>query len=109
MPLITKMERRTPHFIVTFRFKNDATYQDRYDSFIEQANQVATTVPWDQTTSFLAFEAKGTAETVCSDLYLKSAFDSTRDVMVVIDLDNKQKATRGEIEFDVLLLLGLGF
>ncbi|KWT72246.1 hypothetical protein APY03_6271 [Variovorax sp. WDL1] len=44
-----------------------------------------------------------------SHLYLKSAFDSTKDVMVVIDVDRRVKATKGQIEYEVLLTKYLGF
>lgn len=97
------------HFIVTFRLKNDSTYQDRYESFIERARAIATLSAWEETSSFFAFHAEGSAVSICTDLYLHSQFDSTKDLMVVIDLDSKQKATQGNVEYPALLELGLGF
>lgn len=100
------------HFIVTFRIKNDSTYQDRYDSFVKKAKEFAKYSPWDQTTSFLTFEANDktlSASSLCSRLYTESEFNSTKDVMVVIDLDNRKKATKGDIEYEALLSGGLGY
>lgn len=103
------LEFRMAHFIVTFRLKNDSTYQDRYESFVERARAIATLSAWEETSSFFAFRAEGSAISICTDLYLHSQFDSTKDLMVVIDLDSKQKATQGNVAYPALLELGLGF
>lgn len=99
--------------IVTFRIKNDSGYQTRYESFTKKAAELAdSSGVWEETTSFVAFKPRSssaTAESVCSDLYLHSDFDSSKDVMVVIDLDKKQKATRGEIKYPNTLAAVLGF
>ncbi|RBL87889.1 hypothetical protein DDE05_00500 [Streptomyces cavourensis] len=97
------------HFIVTFRLKNDSTYQERYESFVDRVRAITPLAPWDETSSFFAFRANGSAASICSDLYLNSKFDSTKDQMVVIDLDLKQKATKGKVEYPALLEAGLGF
>lgn len=100
------------HFIVTFRIKNDSDYQERYESFIKKAEELADGGIWDETTSFLAFKSKAnnaTASSVCSDLYYGSEFSEYRDVMVVIDLDAKSKATKGEIKYPSTLQRCLGF
>lgn len=97
------------HFIVTFRIKNDSTYQERYDSFVKKAEELAKYPVWDQTTSFLTFQADSTAASLCSSLYVGSEFNATKDVMVVIDLDRKEKDTRGDIEDEYWLRSGLGF
>ncbi|NYT81449.1 hypothetical protein H0A70_08095 [Alcaligenaceae bacterium] len=101
-----------PHFIVTFRIKDDKDYQARYDSFMETAKSLAKYSPWDQTTSFLALQstdANATSSSLCSSLYVDSKFDSTKDVMVVVDLDKRTKSTKGKIEYEGLLDAGLGF
>ncbi|PNG53194.1 MULTISPECIES: hypothetical protein [unclassified Variovorax] len=99
------------HFILTFRIASDSGYQTRYESFVETVEKFAggPGKVWDQTTSFYVFEAESTAQAVVSHLYLKSAFDSTKDVMVVIDVDRRVKATKGQIEYEVLLTKYLGF
>lgn len=101
-----------PHFIVTFRIKSDTSYQERYDSFVEQVKNVADLLPWDQTTSFLTFRSKDktlSAQDLCTHLYIYSLFDSSKDIMVVINLDDRTKATLGDIEYSPLLSAGLGF
>lgn len=100
------------HFVVTFRFKSDESYQDRYESFVDKVNELAeggVGEVWGETSSFLAFKAKGTASELCSSLYLLTKFDQTKDKMVVIDMDNRQKATKGEIEYPNTLTSCLGF
>lgn len=100
------------HFIVTFRIKNDDTYQDRYDTFVAKAKELAWLAPWDETTSFLAFRASDsalTAASLCDSLYYGSGFSSAKDLMVVVDLDRREKATKGLIQYEALLDAGLGF
>lgn len=99
------------HFILTFRIASDAGYQERYESFVETVKAMVggSGKVWDQTTSFYAFRMEGSAKDVVSHLYLKSKFNSQTDVMVLIDLDNKVKATKGPIEYESLLTIYLGF
>lgn len=97
------------HFIVTFRIKSDSGYQSRYNSFVERVRKVSGLGSWDETSSFYAFEASGTASTICSDLYFNSEFNGDTDTLVVIDLDNRAKATRGVLNYPALLAAGLGF
>ncbi|QCS64410.1 hypothetical protein EC609_19125 [Achromobacter denitrificans] len=97
------------HFIVTFRFKNDSTYQDRYDSFVDKVRGIAMLSAWDETSSFFAFQADDNAAGLCSTLYLETKFDSTKDRMVVIDLDRKEKATKGNFDYLPILKFSLGF
>lgn len=101
-----------PHFIVTFRIKNDDTYQKRYDSLVDKAKELAESSPWQETTSFIAFKSKSpfeTAASICSSLYTGSDFSEAKDIMVVIDLDAKKKATKGKIEYPYTLTGALGF
>jgi len=46
---------------------------------------------------------------MCSDLYLQTPFDSTKDTMIVIDLDRKKKATKGQVKYLATLTSNLGF
>lgn len=97
------------NFVVTFRFKADETYQDRYDSFVKKVQEIAKTYPWSETSSFYALEADETAASLCSRLYLETEFDATKDLMLVVDVKNQQKATKGEVKYPSLLNAGLGF
>ncbi|CAI8809037.1 hypothetical protein [Pseudomonas sp. T8] len=96
------------HFIITFRIKYDSTYQERYESFTKQVGEIATS-KWEETSSFYAIQASGTASSICDNLYYKSDFVSSKDQMVVIDLDKKEKAVKGDIEELELLTKCLGF
>lgn len=97
------------NFVITFRFKSDATYQSRYESFVKKVHEIASTHPWAETSSFYALEADETAESLCNRLYLETEFDSTKDLLLVVDTKRQVKATKGEIQFPTLLKTGLGF
>jgi len=97
------------NFIVTFQIKSDDTYQKRYNSFIRKVNELTNYEHWDETTSFLCFETSSSAEGVCSSLYVGSDFDATKDIMVVIDVSNKKRATKGPLKYPSLLESYLGF
>lgn len=99
------------HFIVTFRFKTDDTYTDRYNSFVNRVHVLGGGAPyvWEETSSFIAFRAEGTASSVATDLYLTTKFNHLLDHMVVIDLDNRKKATHGTIKYEPMLVACLGF
>jgi hypothetical protein len=97
------------HFIVTFSIKSDSDYHSRYSSFTKRVGEIATDGTWEETTSFYALRAAGTASSVCTDLYVNSEFDATKDKMVVIDLDKREKATKGEISYPNSLEAALGF
>ena len=96
------------HFVITFRIKSDDEYHKRYESFTERVSKIATR-KWEETSSFYAIEADGTAESICTDLYVLSDFNATKDQMVVIDLDLKQKAVKGVLEYPYTLDSCLGF
>jgi hypothetical protein len=99
------------NFIVTFRIKADDDYQSRYDSFVAKAHELAGSPgsTWEETSSFLAFDAPGTAEEVCQKLYFGSDFNASKDVMLVIDLTRRQKASQGNIRYPNMLEACLGF
>lgn len=101
------------HFIVTFRIGSGAGYQERYDSFVAQIIELAggdSGKVWDETTSFYTFIAEGkSASSIALSLYLGSKFSPSSDMMVVIDLDKREKETYGNLEYASLLTLYLGF
>ncbi|PMY37401.1 hypothetical protein C1Y35_19835 [Pseudomonas sp. GW456-L14] len=97
------------NFIVTFRFKSDSSYQERYDGFVKKVQEIATTYPWPETSSFFAFEANETADSLASRLWLETGFDTSKDIMLVVDVKNRSKTTKGKIEYPTLLDQGLGF
>ncbi|KAA5842229.1 hypothetical protein F2A37_16860 [Pseudomonas chlororaphis] len=97
------------NFIVTFEFKSDDTRKARYDSFVKKINELTAYKHWDETTSFYCFRLDTTADDLCSSLYVGSDFNATKDIMVVIDVTNKNKAVKGPLEYSSLLDLYLGF
>ena len=99
------------HFVISFRIHSDTTYQDRYNSFVDQVRAIGGGIGgvWEETSSFFAIEATGSAASICDNLYFASAFDSSKDVMLVIDLDSKNKATKGPIKYPNILSSTLGF
>lgn len=99
------------HFIISFRIKSDTSYQSRYDSFTSRVAEIASRDggAWEETSSFFAIKANYTAERLCDDLYLNSEFSAALDIMIVIDLDRREKATKGEIQYPNTLGANLGF
>ncbi|KSO59682.1 hypothetical protein APB06_03310 [Pseudomonas aeruginosa] len=105
----TKQDGPMANFIVTFQIKADDTYQSRYSSFKKKINELTSYKHWDETTSFYCFELDYTAQRLCSELYTGSEFNATKDIMVVIDVSNREKATKGPIQYPALLDSYLGF
>jgi hypothetical protein len=103
------MDRTMANFIVTFEFKSDDTRKARYDSFVKKINELTAHRHWDETTSFYCFELDTTADSLCSTLYIGSDFNATKDMMVVIDISNRQKATKGPLAWPTVLESYLGF
>jgi len=103
------MDRTMANFVITFRFKSDATYSDRYNSFAKKVVEIATTYPWAETSSFYAMECNESAQSLCDRLYFETEFDPKKDLMLVVDTKNQVKATKGKVEYPTLLKTGLGF
>ncbi len=97
------------NFIVTFHIKSDDTYSERYSSFISKINELCENKQWDETTSFFCFESNLTADGLCSALWTGSKFSETTDIMVVIDVSNRKRATKGPLKYPNLLQKYLGF
>ncbi|ASN67506.1 hypothetical protein 9F7_35 [uncultured Caudovirales phage] len=96
------------HFVITFRFEYDGSYQERYDSFTKKVREIAS-AQWEETSSFYAIEASGTAESIRDTLYFQTGFMESKDQMVVIDLDNRVKAIKGNVKYTSTLARCLGF
>ncbi|MBC3480291.1 MULTISPECIES: hypothetical protein [unclassified Pseudomonas] len=97
------------NFIITFEFKSDETRKARYDSFVKKINELTEYKHWDETTSFYCLQLDTTAEDLCSALYYGSEFNANKDKMVVIDVSNRKKAVKGQLEYPALLEKYLGF
>ena len=88
-----------PVFSVSFRIHRDATYQHRYDTFVEQLTSVGVGNYWDETTSYMLVRTHETIGDFCTRIYVHSGFDSSKDVYVVMDVDAKSARARGKIEY----------
>lgn len=99
------------HFIVSFRIHSDSNYQQRYESLVSRISEVAGGVAnvWEETSAFYAFEANGTAQDVCDDLYYNSSVADDKDLILVINLDKRQKFCRGPVLYKTMLERTLGF
>ena len=93
---------------MTFRLAQDATYKNRYQSFVKKVKEIAPEWLWEETSSFYAFEADSSADSVCNDLYYNTDFDEGIDLMVILDVGTRKFATRGSIENLALLKVALG-
>lgn len=96
------------NFILTFRLKQNSTYQSRYESFVKKVKEIAPKWIWEETSSFYAFETDGSADSVCHDLYYGTSFDEDTDLMVILDVGARKFATRGRIENLSQLKVALG-
>ena len=98
------------NFVITFRIAADNSYQSRYNSFIAAVADVSAGASiWQETSSFYALVANGTAQTVCDQIYFGSEFDASKDQMVVVSLSDQEWASRGEVKYPYSLSASLGF
>lgn len=84
-------------FVIDFRFEHDEGYAMRHESFIKKVKAIAI-FKLQETPSSYAIEALGTAESIRDTLYFETEFMDYKDQMVVTDLINRAKATKGEIK-----------
>lgn len=77
-----------PVFAITFRIKDDSTYQSRYESVVESIRKSSNgSNYWLETTSFALLEsAKESAASLASYIDSDSTFSETKDLLVVINL-----------------------
>jgi hypothetical protein len=102
--------RNMSTFIITFRIAADNRYQSRYNSFVAAVADISAGGSiWQETSSFYALVADGTARSVCDQIYFGSEFDASQDQMVVISLSDQEWASRGEVKYPYSLSASLGF
>jgi len=85
-----------PVFIVSFDLKYDDTYQARYNSFMEQVKLGGDW--WDDPTSCVVVRTSETIDAFCHRIYVKSDFDATKDLFMVLDAHVKAGRIRGAIK-----------
>jgi hypothetical protein len=83
-------------FAISFRIHEDSTYEERYESLIEQIKKEAIDATWEETTSFFIIESNETAsKSLCDRLYNRSDILESKDILLVINLSAKGYAQRG--------------
>lgn len=98
------------HFIVTFRIAEDETYQERYIALVEAVAAIAGGKVWDETTSFFAFEgARQSAMRMAEILFSRANLNSKTDLLLVINLNHREKVVLGQLKDQQLLEVCLGF
>lgn len=80
---------------VSFRFHQDADREERYSSFVDRLRKAG--MIWEETTSFALVNTDMTADALQSDLYINSKFNSYKDLMIVIDIGDRDASTRGPV------------
>jgi hypothetical protein len=82
-------------FAISFRIKEDSTYQERYDSLVERIKKNASGSTWEETTSFFLIESTKSSQTLCDDLYNNSQIMSSKDILLITNLSQKGYAQKG--------------
>src|SRR4051812_9158322 len=84
-------------FAITFRIHEDATYNDRYNSLMEQIRRAAVDPAdnWNEPTSFVIMQSDQSTASLFHALYYQSSIVETKDVLVVVNLSEKTYAQKG--------------
>lgn len=90
-------------YSLTFRIHQDASAPQRYASTIEAIKNVCHGEYWDEPTSFFLFENPSTAAAIANYINENSAFDPSKDILLVTNLSVKQYAPLGKIKDPQLL------
>jgi hypothetical protein len=82
-------------FVISFRIKEDATYEERYESLVEEIKKEAVGPTWEETTSFFIIESSKSSKSLCDNLYSNSQILESKDILLVINLSAKAYAQVG--------------
>jgi len=82
-------------FLISFRIQEDSTYEERYESLVDEIKNEASGSIWDETTSFFIIESNKASQLLCDDLYDHSQIVDSKDVLLVINLSARGYAQRG--------------
>jgi len=85
-------------FVISFRIHEDSTYEERYESLVEEIKKEAIGDVgdiWDETTSFFILQSNKSSTSLCTDLYMHSKISDEKDILLVINLSQKGYAQRG--------------
>ncbi|NVD45838.1 hypothetical protein [Qipengyuania atrilutea] len=82
-----------PIYAVSFEIKNDASYNDRYQSLMKQIR--ACEMHWEETTSFVLVKTGESLSDFETRLYVLSQFSHIRDKMLVLQVSGDDGVFRG--------------
>lgn len=85
-------------YAVSFRIHNDTDYSRRYESFTKALTAGAIR-SWEETTSFVLVETAESIDTFCLRIYVGSAFDASKDIYLVMDVEKPSARFRGKNEY----------
>jgi hypothetical protein len=88
---------------ISFELKKDSTYQDRYQSLVDQFYDTESEVPWDETTSFVLLRSKENIDELADRLYFSTELDASKDILLVFDHRASVAIARGPIKWKALL------
>lgn len=91
-------------YLVTFRLKQNRTYQDRYDKLVSAIADVAAGYKtWEEPTSCVVLGSKYEIDPVAE--HLKKAIDPNVDVILILKTDYKDARVVGTVEDDDIFAL----
>ena len=82
-------------YAITFRFHEDSTYQERYESFVAEAKSKGKW--WADPTSFFAIETSESIDEITKRLDSKTKIQASKDMFMVLDADVKSGRIWGKI------------
>jgi hypothetical protein len=79
---------------ISFKIRDDADYQTRYDALVDEIDQLSTKT-WSDTTSFYLIETGKEIDALATAL--KACIDLGKDMLVIRRLDNKSARFMGKL------------
>ena len=83
-----------PSYVVTFKFGRNANFAQRLDDFI---GCVAVGDWWAETATTIFVHSDEPIDDFCRRITAPSIFDAANDIVVVVDLDNREGRARGPV------------
>lgn len=80
-------------YAVSFEFKYDDSYSDRYNSFVSYLYKH---IYWAETTSLILVESSRDIADFEVNLYIMTQFDATKDKLLVIEVQYDNAIARGK-------------
>jgi hypothetical protein len=86
--------------VISFRIASGPDYDKRWASVVSAIkSQTSDGLTWEETTSFVLIRSAKSAQDLARAIYLGSDFSNSRDTLLVVDVDRKEHATQGLINY----------